>query len=215
VVAQICRQLNVLERDVWISCRFFYRSLAFISFIMSARNVSEGIFFDVFAFTAENDLARSKERSDGNESLIWAAIVVELWFSFPSRTNVRMEKQRQAETQAEGSRKVDDEKRDGSIHSIRVRDAAKESREIRLTSRLTLRSIRLLFVSPNTPFARAFGSNGYEYRISKCDRLKQPICPSYFIATALFPLFPKRPFIARVIARARDITSRGTREMMT
>lgn len=76
--------------------------------------------------------------------------------------------------------------------------------------------LQLLFASPISRASHS-GSSGYEYRISKCDRLKQPANLSVIFHRRRPPrsLFPKRLFIARAIARARDITSRGPREKTT
>lgn len=65
-------------------------------------------------------------------------------------------------------------------------------------------------------FARAFGSSGYEYRISNCGRLKQPANLSVIFHSrpGLFFLPFFKMTICRTtvaLARERDVTSRAER----
>lgn len=128
------------------------------------------------------------------ESLIGAAILPQGWLSFSSRAS--------GKTARRDTRKeIGWEKRRLADASIRGQAARKESREIRLTSRI-LRSIKLLFASPGSPFARAFGSSGYEYRISTARPSK---ATGQFVRHISSPVRPLSFFFSRnAIYRAGD-----------
>lgn len=129
-------------------------------------------------------------------------------------TRTRAEKQRHAE----GSRKSD-EGRDQLGSPLRPfgypwEGRTEEEKAVKYDLHPgTLHSIRLLFAPPNPPFAYAFRPSGYEYyRISKCDRRKQPANLSVIFhrrSARSLSLFFRNGHLSRgTIARARDITSR-------